>query len=140
LTIAEFEKAFARLDRAIREVLSEMPDDRLYIRPDSRTLSRGENLLRAAAAVEQMAGGITTRLWDDPFEWTLPEKLNTRNLILEYLDEVEGSRRRAFAFLRSDEDLHRMIPAPQDLVSLEELLADTLRRARGYLEKAGGIE
>ena len=39
--------------------------------------SCGEYILRSAAAVEQTFGGITTRLWDDPFEWTLPEALST---------------------------------------------------------------
>ena len=49
-------------------------------------------LLRSAAAVEQTFGGITTRLWDDPFEWTLPEKLSSTDLLIGYLNEVEQTR------------------------------------------------
>ena len=69
-------------------------------------------ILRSAAAVEQTFGGITTRLWDDPFEWTLPEALSTNELILNYLNETEETRRKCFAFFASDEDLRREIPAP----------------------------
>jgi hypothetical protein len=32
-----------------------------------------EQILRSARIVEQVSGGITANLWDDPFEWTLPE-------------------------------------------------------------------
>src|SRR5687768_8671253 len=75
--------------------------------PNSMALfSCGEYLLRSAATVEQMSGGIMTRLWDDPFEWTLPEKLSTVRLVIEYLDEVEATRQRAFTFIDSDDALH----------------------------------
>ncbi|MCV4777710.1 hypothetical protein OFM21_33535, partial [Escherichia coli] len=71
------------------EMLDLLAPVELYLRPKNGSgtllpLSTGEYLLRAAAAVEQTAGGITRRLWDDPFEWTLPEKLSTKELVAEY--------------------------------------------------------
>ena len=30
----------------------------------------------SAGTIEQTFGGITANLWDDPFEWTLPETLH----------------------------------------------------------------
>lgn len=56
--------------------------------------SVGEYIIRSASVVEQAFGGITTRLWDDPYEWTLPEKLATSELIGQYLDDVDASRKR----------------------------------------------
>lgn len=96
----------------------------------------GEYVLRSAAIVEQAAGGITTRLWDDPFEWTLPEKLSTRRSIIEYLDEVEQTRRRAFDAIASDADLSRQIPSPERLRSLFQILVDAAVRASHFQGRA----
>ena len=85
-----------------------------------------------------MAGGITTRLWDDPFEWTLPEKLYNEALIEDYLDEVEESRLRAFSYLRTDEDLDRQTPAPTQLITIEAILRNTLAIADAFAESAAG--
>jgi len=54
--------------------------------------SPGLILIRSAAVVEQCFGGITSRLWDDPFEWTLPETLTGSKQVLEYLSEVKEAR------------------------------------------------
>ena len=54
--------------------------------------SCGEQVLRSAAIVEQTFGGLTANLWDDPFEWTLPETLSTSAKVIEYLNEVEATR------------------------------------------------
>ncbi len=92
--------------------------------------SCGEHLLRGAACVEQTFGGITSNLWDDPFEWTLPEALSTPALVAEYLDEVEATRRRGLSTLRTDADLLKEITAPSgELLTLFALLTDTLTRA-----------
>jgi hypothetical protein len=64
-------------------------------------ISTGTLLIRSAAAVEQMINGITVRLWDDPFEWTLPERLPTVENLFAYFEEVETIRKRGFAFLKS---------------------------------------
>lgn len=96
----------------------------------------GEMLLRSAAVVEQIAGGITARLWDDPFEWTLPEKLNTKELIVEYFNEVETVRKRAFAFIATDNDLARNIPSPEEFRSLALIFASAISRSSAHLAKA----
>jgi len=83
-----------------------------------------------------MAGGITTRLWDDPFEWTLREKLHNKALIEDYLREVEESRMRAFSFLRTDSDLKRLTPAPAQLKTIEAILRNTLAIAHTLAERA----
>jgi hypothetical protein len=98
--------------------------------------SCGEYILRSAGAVEQTFGGITTRLWDDPFEWTLPEKLSTPESVMEYLQEVEETRNKGFAFFKSDEDLIKKIPAPEKLKSIAEILLETLARAENYQGRA----
>ena len=101
--------------------------------------SCGEYLLRSAAAVEQTFDGLTTRLWDDPFEWTLPEKLSTCEAIVEYLDEVEATRTRGFGFFNSDDDLKREVPAPESMRSLADILIDTLARASHLQGRAFAI-
>src|SRR5574338_246542 len=103
--ISAFERRFATLHDHSVGLLSMTDDDLLYKRPREIPMtfamfSIGEYLLRSAASVEQTFGGITTRLWDDPFEWTLPEKLSTGELILNYLRETEETRRKGFAFFK----------------------------------------
>ena len=121
-----------------------IPNEKLFWKPREipRTFamfSCGEYILRSAAAVEQTFGGITTRLWDDPFEWTLPEKLSTPELILEYLSEAEETRKKGFAFFRTDEDLRRELPAPEKLKSIFALLLETLARAENFQGRAFAI-
>jgi hypothetical protein len=115
-----------------------VPPELLYYRPSSESNSPahscGEQILRSAAVVEQTFGGLTTNLWDDPFEWTLPENLSTPEKILDYLAEVEATRKRGFELFRSDDDLLREIMAPAGATQLRALLLDTLERARHYLE------
>ncbi len=102
----------------------------------SRMLTVGENIVRSAALVEMAFGGITTRLWDDPLEWTLPETLNGRSSIMAYLHEVEATRLHGFGFFRSDEDLGRCIPAPRDLRTICDILLGTLASAELYHGRA----
>ncbi|HEY6231986.1 MAG TPA: hypothetical protein VIW64_12050 [Pyrinomonadaceae bacterium] len=95
----------------------------------------GECVLRCAAAIEQTFGGITANLWDDPFEWTLPEYLSTRARIRAYLDEVEETRRRAFSSFTNDDCLLKQVAIPSgDTVRLVDLLRETLARAAAYLD------
>ncbi|HLA94383.1 MAG TPA: hypothetical protein VK612_01590, partial [Pyrinomonadaceae bacterium] len=75
-----FDKAFAAVHTRSVELLGQTSGPDLYRRPRElpqtfAMFTVGEYLLRSAASVEQTFGGITRRLWDDPFEWTLPEKL-----------------------------------------------------------------
>ena len=99
--------------------------------------SCGEHILRSAAAVEQTFGGLTTNLWDDPFEWTLPETLSTPERVMEYLNEVETTRQRGFTLFKSDEDLLKEISAPSgELRLLCSLLLETLERAAHHQGRA----
>ncbi|HEX2269316.1 MAG TPA: hypothetical protein VHH35_07275, partial [Pyrinomonadaceae bacterium] len=58
-------------------------------------------ILRSAAVIEQTFGGLTANLWDDPFEWTLPETLSTPELVIEHLSEVDALRQRFFSSIDS---------------------------------------
>jgi hypothetical protein len=144
-TILEsFDRQFSALHIRSCEFTGKIPDDRLFWKPRDlgRTMamfSCGEYILRSAAAVEQTFGGITTKLWDDPFEWTLPEKLSTAGLVIEYLAEVEETRKRGLAFFTSDDDLAREMPAPDRLRPIHEILLDTIARAEHFQGRAFSI-
>jgi hypothetical protein len=142
--IETFENQFSGLHRRSCELVKLIPTDRLYWQPREKNAlfpvnSCGECILRSAAAVEQTFGGITTRLWDDPFEWTLPETLSTGELILNYLRETEETRRKGFAFFRSDDDLRREIPAPEKLKSIFRILLETTARAEHFQGRAFSV-
>jgi len=138
--VAGFDRAFVKIDRRSRELLERTDDTQLFARvADTGSLSGasvGEYILRSAAMVEKAFGGITTRLWDDPFEWTLPEKLSDKAAVLNYLDEVETTRAKGFAFFGSDDDLRRQIPAPEKLTPIIDILLDTLVRSSQYQGRA----
>lgn len=136
-----FDRRFKVIHSRSLELLSKLNNEQLFTKPRDldntfEIFSCGEFILRSAGAVEQTFGGITTKLWDDPFEWTLPEKLSTVDLIQEYLDEVETTRRNGFSFLKTDADLARQIPAPDELKTLHEILLDTVARAEHYQGRA----
>ena len=142
--INSFDEQFSRLEDRSRLLVRMIPNEKLFWKPREipRTFamfSCGEYILRSAAAVEQTFGGITTRLWDDPFEWTLPEKLSTPEMILEYLGETEETRRKGFAFFQTDEDLHRELPAPEKLRSISTILLETLARAEHFQGRAFAV-
>jgi hypothetical protein len=101
--------------------------------------SCGEFILRSAASVEQAIGGITTRLWDDPFEWTLPEELSSPDKVIGYLEEVEAARIKGFEFISSDDDLLRSVPSPKDLRSLFDILLDSVCRGEHYQGRAFAV-
>ena len=139
--LASFDRRFGALhDRSV-ELLRDVSDGDLFRKP--RELERsmamfscGEYLLRSAAAVEQMCGGITTRLWDDPFEWTLTEELSTTGRVVEYLGEVEQKRLEAFKFFSSDADLSKLIPAPEIQRPIFDILLETMARAEHFQGRA----
>jgi hypothetical protein len=141
--VRALDEQFARLHERSHALVRAVPPARLYWQPPrepSQALpaySCGEHLLRSAAAVEQTFGGITVNLWDDPFEWTLPEALPTPAHVAEYLDEAEATRRRAFSLFRSDADLAKEIAAPSgEMRSLFALAAETLARAAHHQGRA----
>ncbi|MBK8467340.1 MAG: hypothetical protein IPL32_16110 [Chloracidobacterium sp.] len=144
ILLSAIDQEFISLDSRSRELLTKLTDDRLFTKPreiaGSMTMfSCGEYILRSAAMVEKTFGGITTRLWDDPFEWTLPEKLADRTSILQYLDEVHATRMKGMAFFFSDQDLTREIPAPERLRPLIDILLDTLMSASHFQGRAFAV-
>lgn len=142
-TLAEsVESEFALLDSRTRDLLQKIPGALLYQPANlpGLTTSFGEVILKSAGAVEQTCGGLNANLWDDPFEWTLPEALSTPPLVSEYLDEVTQTREAFFARLKADEDLKKLIVLPGgETQPLIQLLLETLRRASGNLERAAVI-
>lgn len=139
--IHSFDRQFAALHQRSFKFIKLIPNEKLFWKPRQLNktyamFSSGEYILRSAGKVEQTFGGITTRLWDDPFEWTLPEELSTVNLILEYLAEVEETRRHGLSLITTDEDLHREMPAPEKLKTIFEILLDTIARAEHFQGRA----
>ena len=139
-----FNAAFSKLHSRSLEVLDAMPDDKLYAKPREldqtfAMFSCGEYLLRSAAAVEQTFLGITRKLWDDPFEWTLPEALSTKAAVAQYIGEAEEARLEGFRFLGSDDVLSREMPSPEKLRSIFEILLETLAKAEHYQGRAVSI-
>lgn len=138
------DKQFSSLHRRSFDLIGKTPAEKLYwqpreIRRDFPVNSCGEYVLRSAGRIEQTFGGITTKLWDHPFEWTLPETLFNNELILNYLAEVEETRQKGFALFKSDEDLRREIPAPEKLKTIFSLLLETLAVAENYQGRAVAV-
>jgi hypothetical protein len=136
------DREFARLYSQSRAIIEQTPAGILYATPTQtapRSLrSVGENVLRAAAAIEQTFGGITSNLWDDPFEWTLPEYLSTPVKVIHHLEEVEATRKQAFSSFTDDLCLRKHVAMPAgDTRPLIALLLETLVRAVDY--QAQGI-
>jgi hypothetical protein len=119
--VQQIDRAFASLIASLKDLDSSVPPDLL---------------LRSAAVVEQTCGGLTANLWDDPFEWTLPETLSSTDRIIEYLSEVDVARQRAFNSIRNDSALTRYISAPAGEQLLVNLLLETLVKASDYRGRA----
>ncbi|HEV2914423.1 MAG TPA: hypothetical protein VGX92_14190 [Pyrinomonadaceae bacterium] len=140
--VRDLDEQFAQLHARSLALLELLTAEHLYRQPPHtdgapHVFSCGEYLLRSAAAVEQAFGGITANLWDDPFEWTLPESLSTPPLVAEYLNEVEATRQRGFALLNTDGDLSKEIALPSGgMQTLCALLLETLVRAAHHQGRA----
>ena len=139
--IEGLDRQFAHLHSDAHKLIEAISPELLYYQPPGRSNSLplhscGEQILRSAAVVEQTFGGITTNLWDDPFEWTLPETLPTPDRVAGYLDEVEATRKHGFQLFKSDSDLLKEIMAPSGHTQLLPLLLDTLTRAAHHQGRA----
>jgi hypothetical protein len=140
--ISSLDEQFAQLHARALSLIERVSPEKLYWQPRESSgafpvYSCGEHVLRSAGAVEQTFGGITANLWDDPFEWTLPETLSTAERIAEYLHEVEATRLRGFELFASDEDLRKEIAAPSgQMKTILELLLETLARAAHHQGRA----
>ena len=136
-----FDRRFRMLHERSFEAVSTIPDNELFLITAGMERAQaaqtfGEALLRSGAAVEQTFGGIMTRLWDDPFEWTLPEELSTSRKVMDYLNEVEAVRKKGFAFFTSDDDFLKQIPAPEQIRPIFDILLETLARAEHFQGRA----
>ena len=133
--VDHLDRECARLISNLKQLVNSVTPDLLYRRPPH--VSIGENLLRSAATLEQTFGGLTANLWDDPFEWTLPETLSTAELVTEYLSEVDAARQSAFTSIASDRDLSKYISGPSgEPQQLFALLLETLMKAGDYHGRA----
>ncbi len=135
------EHQFREIDRRSRALVNCIPDEKLHWRPPCEPggapSSCGEHILRSAATVEQTCGGISANLWDDPFEWTLPESLPTSASVTKYISEVEATRARTFDLIREDSDLDKQIMTPSgQLETLFSVLIETLARASHHQGRA----
>jgi hypothetical protein len=117
-----------QIDQAFAKLITSLKDLAGSVQPDL--------LLRSAAVIEQTCGGLTANLWDDPFEWTLPETLSDTGRIIKYLSEVDLARQRAFNSIRDDSALTRYISAPAGEQQLVNLLLETLVKAGHYRGRA----
>lgn len=135
-SIESLDEQFANLHRHSCNLIEQLAPEQLYQKLPAPADSCGEQVLRSAAVVEQAFGGITANLWDDPFEWTLPETLTTPARAIEYLGEVEDTRRQAFQLFKDDRDLSKEIMAPSGATQLWPFLLDTLQRARHHQQRA----
>jgi hypothetical protein len=133
--VDDLDQEFASLITSLKNLASSVPRDLLYRNPPA--VSIGENILRSAAAIEQTCGGIATNLWDDPFEWTLPETLSSPELVVDYLSEVDLARQRAFNSIRDDTALSKYISVPSgEPRPLVGLLLEALVKAGDYRGRA----
>ncbi|HKO97680.1 MAG TPA: hypothetical protein VJU86_11845 [Pyrinomonadaceae bacterium] len=134
--VDSLDREFARLHAQSCRITEGIDDQVLYVKAGKSGHSVGEALLRCAAEIEQTFGGITANLWDDPFEWTLPEHLSTRPKIIEHLGEVETLRKRAFESFSDDDCLSKQVATPSGTCALVDLLLGTLLRANEYQTQA----
>ena len=128
--IQHVDQEFSSLIDSLKDLVRSVPPELLYRHPP--VVSVGENILRSAAIVEQTCGGLTSNLWDDPFEWTLPETLSSPDLIVEYLSEVDLARQRAFSSIQDDGALSKYISDPSGERLLISLLLETLVKAAEF--------
>jgi hypothetical protein len=136
IILDSLDREFALLHARSSQLIQQLSNDTVYRTPNNFQHSVGESILRSAAEVEQTFGGITANLWDDPFEWTLPEHLSTTTKIIEHLGEVETLRQRAFTSFADDSCLAKQVATPSDTRPLVDLLLGTLLRAREHQAEA----
>lgn len=125
--VQQVDRQFGGLINSLKDLASSVPASLLYRNPPA--VSIGETILRSAAVIEQTCGGITSNLWDDPFEWTLPETLSNGDLIVDYLSEVDRLRQRAFNSIADDSALKKYVATPSGEQPLLGLLLQTLLQA-----------
>ena len=135
MIVDRLDKEFAFLIESLKELVRTVNADQLYRHVGDTSV--GEQILRSAAVIEQTLGGLTANLWDDPFEWTLPEYLSTPAKLKAHLDEVEATRKRAFSSFSDDDCLLKRVAVPSgETRPLIDLLLDTLFNAATFQARA----
>jgi len=139
--VEDLDCQFAEIHKVSCDFTAGLSTELLYTRPAKASSNDtcGEQILRCGAVIEQSFGGLTANLWDDPFEWTLPETLNTPAKVLEYLREVEDLRSRAFLAFKNDADLSKDIMTPAGEKEILSFLLDTLKRAGHHQQRAFAV-
>jgi hypothetical protein len=133
--VDQLDREFAALIQSLKDLVRSIPSSLFYRTPPA--VSVGVHIIRSAAVVEQTCGGLTANLWDDPFEWTLPETLSNADLIAEYLAEVDLMRQRLFASILDDSVLSKCISGPSgESRMLVSFLLETLVSAGDYRGRA----
>ena len=133
-TVAVIGGEFERIHQNLIDVLALIPEEKLYWKPFEsenfiRIYSCGELVSHIGGIVEYAFNGITSNLWEEPFEWITREVLPTRSHIAAYLDEVARVRRMAFTDFK-DKDLPKLIYFPNSAsTTLGEILVKTLSHA-----------
>jgi hypothetical protein len=130
--ITWFDQEFTLLESDWCVLIEQLDEAGLYSEKQQQLCPAAEQILQSARIVEQVSGGITANLWDDPFEWTLPETLTTREKLISYFAEVSTARAHAFEFFADDTDLRKTVMAPRGPTQLISLLLDALVRARHH--------
>ena len=124
--VHEIDRQFASIIRSLNDLATSAPADHQH-----------HHIVRSAAAIEQMCGGLTSNLWDDPYEWTLPETLSNADRVVEYLSEVDLARQRAFNTIGDDSALTKFISGPSgEPQLLVSLLLETLVKAGEFHGRA----
>ena len=139
MIVDSLDQEFAFLIDSLKELVRNVNTDQLYRRIGDTSF--GEQILRSAAVIEQTFGGLTANLWDDPFEWTLPETLSTPDRIIDHLTEVDALRQRVFHSIAGDEALSKFVSVPSgEPCALVDLLRQTLFRASDCHKKSQNIQ
>lgn len=135
MIVETLDKQFAVLINSLKELVRNVNPDQLYRRVDEASF--GEQILRSAAALEQTFGGLTSNLWDDPFEWTLPETLSTPELVIEHLSEVDALRQTVFSSIDGDDSLSKLVSVPSgEPRALGDVLREALEKCGDYRDRA----
>jgi uncharacterized damage-inducible protein DinB len=133
-TVEVIGRELERIHQNLVDVLDLIPEERLYLKPFEspnfiRVYSCGELISHIGGIVEYTFNGITSNLWEEPFEWITREVLPTRAHVAAYLEEVARVRRMAFDDFR-DDDLPKQIYFPNGVgTTLGEILTKTLSHA-----------
>jgi hypothetical protein len=119
----------------LKEIVRAVDSELLYRRVADNSL--GEQILRSGAVIEQTLGGLTSNLWDDPFEWTLPETLSTSDRVIDHLSEIDALRQTFFRSIADDDALSKYVSVPSgEPKALIDLLVETLVRTSEYRGRA----